>query len=219
MALIADFTSTTRTGDNVQSIIFSDNSSGGVVTYRKWILGDGTVIENQTLVVHLYRSSGKYDVTLVVGNTVEQASVTKEDWVIVNYVPPTPQMIIIQSFNAVTNAYWKVYIRTDFRMVFEDQNFLFVSNDPVIQIKEWTLLEYHAPTNKFYRGTYGSPRQEISFNVSVNPSPVTPSTNLTEVAPQSTMKIDELKIWATEKDLKSYYYTLRGQAGILDLTT
>lgn len=219
MALVADFTSTTRTGDNAHSIKLFENSSGGAITYIKWILGDGTVIENEAWVQHLYRSPGKYSVTLVVGNTTEQASVTKEDWVIVNYVPPVPKMIIMQSFNSADNTYWKVYIRSDFKMVFEDKDFLFISGDPVIQIKKWTLLEYHAATNKFYKGTYGSPRQEISFIKEVNTSPVIPSYTYSEIAPQSKMKIDELKIWATEENLKSYYFSLRGQAGHLDLTT
>lgn len=219
MAIDADFTLSlgTRVGDGFLSIRLDDASSG-TITSRKWIFGDGTEVDgNLTQIKHTYRSPGTYTVSLIARNASEQDTETKEDYFVVNPPIVIPQFVIAQSFDKDTGEYWRFYLDQDMYLIYENQIFIYKSSEPVLNINRWTFLEFHAETEKMYSGSYENFREEISVQKNYNPSPIIniPET-LTQVANRSTLKLDELKVWAVDKDPKEYYKTYRGSAGNLD---
>ncbi len=218
MALTAEFTASVRVGDGFLSVIFVDDSVGTIVS-RKWIFGDGTVIEgNETAVLHTYREPGTYDVILVIQDATDQHSEVKEGYIVVNAVYPEPDFSIISSFSLVLGRYWKLYLDATLHLVFEREDILYRSVDPVIGLKEWAFIEYHPDSFTAYVGTASQFRSEREMAPQFTPSPAAIVSDLTEVVANSTMKIDELKIWTKDVDLKAYYLSLVGQAGFLDQT-
>lgn len=216
MAVTADFSVSSRVGDNFHSCVFTD-ASVGIITSRKWLFGDGEVSEGNDLqVTHFYREPGVYSVTLVVGNSSEQGSETKEDYIIVNDVKPVPYFIIMQSFNSLNGRYWKFYLDTSMYLYYENNNYLFVSKHPVLNIGKWSLLEFHPQTMKFFVGSYLNFREEIDAAQIVNSAPSDTPYTVTEILPKSTMKIDELKIVNREENLTEYYRAHRAKAALLD---
>ena len=219
MALTADFSATSRVGMEPLIVTFTDSSTG-TITSRKWIMGDGTTYEgNDTSIVHTYAIHGKYDVILVVQDGTDQDTEIKEDYVIVNELYIDPNFVIAQSMTVVDEEYWKFYFDIDRHLVFESQDFVYRSADPVLVMKKWTLVEFHSGGDKMYVGTYNTIRREVPMSVSVNNSPIGVNAVMFQIAPQSTIKVDELKIWYKEVNLRDYYYETRGQAGNLDATT
>ncbi|MBD3260099.1 MAG: PKD domain-containing protein [Candidatus Altiarchaeales archaeon] len=218
MAITADFTANVRVGTGTLSVTFTD-SSVGAITSRKWILGDGTVVDgNQTVVNHTYKD-GKFDVTLVVQDGAEQDSETKTDYVIVDVLYAQPSLVIAQSWSQVDNEYWKLYIDDQRRLVYENESYIYRTVSAAVNVNKWTLIEFHPGRNVFYVGTYNSVRTRMDTYTSLNTSPDTPTTDVLEILPSTTMKIDEFKIWSRDVDLKDYYYETRGKAGNLDTTT
>lgn len=216
MSIIADFTVDCRVGDGFSTVTFTDLSVG-VITERKWILGDGTVVEgNETTVKHTYESWGKYDVTLVVRNATEQDTKTKTNYIIVNERRPVSNFIIMQSFDPTISQYWRFYIDTNLYLVYENKWYVYRSKDRVLDIRKWSFLEFDVLSEKMYVGSFSYNRREISCMKSINSSPLSGYEKITEVAPQTHLKIDELKIWGTERNLYDYCKSLRGQAGYLD---
>lgn len=220
MAIDADFTLSlgTRIGDGFLSIRLDDASSGSI-TSRKWIFGDGTEVDgNLTQIKHTYRSPGRYTVSLVARNASEQDTETKEDYFIVNPPPPViSRFVIAQSFDKDSGEYWRFYLDRDRYLIYENRIFIYRSSEPVININKWTFLEFHAETEKMYTAGYDNFREEIAVQKSSNTSPIIniPET-LTQVADRCTLKLDELKVYAVERDPKEYYKTYRQRAGDLD---
>ncbi len=216
MALTADFSVSGSVGDNVHSCVFTDASTGSV-QYRKWLFGDGFVSEGNDLQLsHTYYVPGTYSVTLVVGNLTEQVSITKSDFIIVNNVKPVPSFIIMQSFDKASGRYWKFYFDKNLKLYFENNDYVFSSKQPVLNIGKWTLVEFHPNTMKFYIGSYGINRREIAADlVYVSNNPTFPYT-ITEILPNSTMKIDELRIVGREENLEDYFRIYRPKAAFLD---
>ncbi|RLI44739.1 hypothetical protein DRO69_06705 [Candidatus Bathyarchaeota archaeon] len=65
----ADFYYTPSVASIIKPVNFTDNSidsPNGTIVWRKWNLGDGTIIENKTFVSHQYRFKGLFNVTLTV---------------------------------------------------------------------------------------------------------------------------------------------------------
>jgi PKD repeat protein len=218
MAIIADFsiTASSRVGDNSNMVIFNDASTGTVTNY-KWIFGDGQVIEGAfPTVTHTYTLPGKYTVTLVANNLTEQGSIVKEDYIIVNDVKPVPKFIIMEAFDNVA-GYWRFYVDLDFHIVFETPQYLYRSADRVLNVHEWSLVQFDYSSEKMFFGTYLKYFREIATTKVVNLSPLTMTEAKTEIAYQSELKLDELKVWSSEKDLSNYYKETRGRAGYLDL--
>jgi len=217
MAVVSDFTVSSRAADRFNTVTFTDASTG-TITERMWLLGDGTVVEgNEITVKHTYTVAGKYTVTLVVRNTTEQDSEVKTDYVAVNEVRPVPSFIIMQTFEASSGAYWRFYIDTLFRVVFETPQYVYRSADAVIDIKKWALVQFDPVHEKMYWGSHLDYYREIVCSKVVNTSPVVPTETKTEIAYQSTIKIDELMVWSTVKNLGDYHKETRGRAGYLDL--
>lgn len=216
MTINADFTVDGRVGEGFSTVTFTDASTG-TITLRKWILGDGTVVEgNETIVKHTYRAFGKYDVVLVASNTTEQDTETKDEYIIVNELRPIPNLIIMQSFEPTVNTYWRLYLDTDFHLVYETDEYIYRSGDKVVNIKKWVFVEFDVTSEKMYVGSYVSNRKEIACSKYSNTSPLPIEVLLTEIAPQSNLKLDELKVWGVEKNFYDYCKSLRGRAGYLD---
>jgi PKD repeat protein len=221
MTIVADFSVSNKVGDNFNTVTFTDSSSG-TITERQWILGDGTVIGgNLTVVKHTYVQPGEYDVTLVARdvlvNPVDQNAKTITDCVIVNEIRPTPSFIITQSFEHTTGAYWRFYLDTSFYLVFENNLYIYRSLDRVADISKWAFVAYDVISEKMYAGSFFNYLEEIEHIRTINSSPIGSYESFTEIATQSQMKIDELKIHGIEKDLFEYFKEARGRAGYLDL--
>jgi PKD repeat protein len=215
MTINADFIVDGRVGEGFSTVTFTDVSTG-TITSRKWILGDGTVVEgNETIVKHTYRAFGRYDVTLVASNTTEQDTETKAEYIIVNELRSVPNLIIMQSFNP-SGDYWRFYLDTDLHLVYESRQYVYRSGDKVVNIKKWTFVEFDVLSEKMYVGSYASNRKEIACSKSINTTPLPVGERITEVAPKSNLKLDELKVWGVEKNLYDYCKSLRGRAGYLD---
>ena len=215
MTIAADFTVTERVGDGYLVTAFIDASTGAI-TERKWILGDGTVIEgNLTYIDHVYKAYGKYSVTLIARDVTDQSTMTKTDYIIVNEQRPVPNLVIMQSFNP-SGDYWRFYIDTDLHLVYESRQYIYRSGDKVVDIKKWTFVEFDVLSEKMYVGSYASKRKEIAHIKLDNLSPLPIGERITEVAPKSNLKLDELKVWGVEKDLLAYSESGRSKAAYLD---
>lgn len=212
-----DVEATVRVGDGYLSTTFTDIGTIPI-TFRKWIFGDGEIIEGPgySTINHTYYSSGEYDVILIAQTGTVQFSVTKEKFIIVNEYRPIPNFIISQSFDTDTGRYWRFYLDQSFNIVYENNDFFFRSKNRVVDPNKWSLLEFHMGENKMYVGTFSTPRIEVKIIKIPNNSPLTPIEIKSQIATNSQMKIDELKIWQGEKDLNSYYIETRGRAGYLD---
>jgi PKD repeat protein len=217
MALTADFVllESSRVGDNSNYVIFSDYSFGTIDSY-KWIMGDGTVYEGAVpMVYHTYTLPGKYTVTLVVQNATEQASITKQDYVIVNDVRAVPNFVIMQSYDISSGDYWRFYVDEWFHLVFETPQYVYRSKEQVLDVKKWSLVQFDFSSEKMYWGSYAEYFREIECSKLPNTSPVVPLETKSEIAYCSLMKLDELMVWSSTKDLKDYYKGTRGRAGYL----
>lgn len=220
MALTADYTVSERIGEGTLSVSFTDTSTGGVPTYWKWLLGDGTVIEGaaHSTIGYTYRAPGTYSPTLIVNDGASQASVQKTDHIIVNVVYPRPLFVIMQSFSVAKNNYWRLYFDSYGYLFFEDKDYLYRSTVPIISVKKWNLVELHTGILKMFIGSMATFRKEISYIIIPNTAPLSVTVTKTEIAPNSTIKLDELKIWARETNLNQYFMDTRGKAGMLDLS-
>ena len=212
-----DINATYRTGTGYLSTTFSDPSDLAIIN-RKWIFGDGIVVEGSSLPVinHTYYSPGEYDVTLVAHTSVDQFSVTKNKFIIVDTYIPIPDFIIAQSFDAVSGDYWRLYFDQDFYLVFEDNTTIRRSKDRVVSPGKWMYIDFNRTTGKMKIGYFSYYIKEIEMVSYENLNPVSFTESCTELLLDSTMKIDELRIWSVSKDTLSYYIDNRGRAGYLD---
>jgi PKD repeat protein len=217
MAVAADFIVSNRVADSFNTVVFTDMSTGAI-TARKWILGDGTVVDgNDTTVKHTYSVPGKYAVTLIVQDAVDQNSITKTDYITVNFIKPAPSFIIMQSFDDLSGEYWRLYIDVWFHIVYETPLYIYRSKNVEIEIREWSFIQFDPISEKMFLGSYINSFKEIITHKMANTSPIVPGDTKTEIAVNSTLKIDELMIWSVSKDLVGYYNGTRGKAGYLDL--
>jgi PKD repeat protein len=217
MAIVADFTVSNRVGDLFNTVTFTDMSVG-VITSRKWILGDGTVLEgNDTTVKHTYFSFGKFTVTLVVQNVAEQDSEVKEDYIIVNDIRSAQNFIVMQSFAGGSLGYWRLYLDINLYIYFETKDFVYRSISKVTDVAKWTLVQFDYLSEKMLIGSGPVHLREIPLYKTPNTAPMVVPSVYTEIAAQSTLKLDELKIWSVEKDLNEYFRSTRGRAVYLDL--
>jgi len=77
----ADFYYTPTVASIIKPVNFTDNSTdspNGIIVWREWNFGDGTIIENKTFVSHQYTFKGLFNVTLTVkDNNTCVDSITK----------------------------------------------------------------------------------------------------------------------------------------------
>jgi len=218
MATVPDFTVTQRVGDGVLYTTLNDNTtSSTAIISRKWILGDGTIIDgNSSSINHTYWSEGKYSVTLLVDDTIDLVPVTKENYIIVNKVYTDPQFIIMQSLNNDTGDYWKFYLDEFLHLVFETKGTIRRSVDAVGDINKWLYLEYNQVEDQLYYGRSDLYRVILDSSKVSNTAPMVVSESKVEIAKDSQLKLDELKIWSESKDLREYFSQTRGRAVYLD---
>jgi hypothetical protein len=206
-----------RTGLGFLSTTFSDPTDYAII-FRKWIFGDGVVVEGPGLSIinHTYYYPGTYTVVLIAQTETEQITVTKENYVIVDDYRPIPELIIAQSFDVVSGEYWRFYFDQYFYLVFEDETTIIRSRDKVGDPNKWLFVDFHRMTGKMNMGSFSHYLKELDVISYENTSPMTFSRSKTEVVLNSSMKIDELMVWSVEKDTKSFYTENRGQAGYLE---
>jgi PKD repeat protein len=212
-----DIIATNRTGSGYLSTTFSDPTDYAII-YRKWVFGDGVVIEGAGLqtINHTYYQPGEYDVTLVAQTFTDQYSVNKSKFVVVDVYYPVPGFIISQSMDADSGEYWRLYFDQSFHLVFEDNRNIIRSKDPAVEPGRWSFIDFNRNTCKMKVGTFSYYIKELEVVKLDNLNPLTISETKTDILPNSTMKIDELKIWAVNKDTTQYYKDNRGKAGYLD---
>ena len=212
-----DIIATYRTGSGYLSTTFSDTTDYAII-YRKWIFGDGVVIEGADLqtINHTYFYPGEYDVTLVAQTISDQYSVNKSKFIVVNTYIPVPNFILAQSMDADSGEYWRIYFDQEFNIVFEDNRTIIRSKTPVIEPGKWSFVDFNRNTGKFKIGTFSYYVKEVEVVKLANLNPLVVAETSTTVLPNSTMKIDELKIWSVDKDTTQYYKDNRGRAGYLD---
>ncbi len=82
--LSADFTATPQQGCSPLVVSFTDQSTGGTITYREWIFGNGnTSIGNNQSPTATYVNGGLYSVTLLVANATDTSTITKTNFITV----------------------------------------------------------------------------------------------------------------------------------------
>lgn len=211
----AGFTATNRVGDGLVTVTFNDASTGTILK-RKWIFGDGTSVDGNLVSVDHTYEPGEYDVTLVVEDASSQDTLTRSGYVVVNEIHPRPDFVIAEGLSYSDTESWKLYLDSRLRLVYEDYSYVHRSVDPVATVGHWVLVEFHAGADAMYAGTYSTVRRRIDVAKTVNASPPVLTDNVFRVAPNSTIKLDEFKIWFGERDLHDYYYETRAMAGVLD---
>lgn len=217
-----DFDATQRVGTGYVSTTFITEYDPEVIS-RKWIFGDGSMYEGNTLemINHTYYIPGEYDVTLIVRTRVgvygeEQHSVTKSKFIIVEAYTPIPEFIIAQSFDVASGEYWRLYFDQDFYLVFEDNANIFRTKYSVVSPGKWVYIDFDRRSGKMKIGYFSYYIKEFEVVRYENLNPMTFTETGTQILLNSTMKIDEFRIWSVSKDTVSDYTNSRGRAGYLD---
>lgn len=212
-----DILATYRTGLGYLSTTLSDPTDL-TITHRKWIFGDGVTIEGSTLqtINHTYYFPGTYSVTLIAETSTQQFSIIKNDFIIVDTYVPIPNFIMSQSFDGVTGNYWRLYFDQDFHLVFEDNNNIFRSKNKIAEPGKWIFISFNRVTGSMKVGSYSYYLKEIEVIRYDNSNPITFYSTWTDVLPNSTMKMDEFKIWSVNMDSTLDYTKNRGRAGYLN---
>jgi len=212
-----DINATYRTGSGYLSTTFSDPTDLEII-YRKWIFGDGVIFEGSSLqtINHTYYYPGEYSVSLIAQTSTQQYSVTKNSFILVDVYVPIPDFVISQSFDLDSGCYWRLYFDQYFYLVFEDNDNIFRSKDKAIEPGKWMFVDFNRNTFKMYIGSYSYYRKELEVVRYSNSNPLSVSVTRTDVLPNSTMKMDELRIWSVNVDTVPYYEENRGRAGYLD---
>lgn len=211
-----DIIATTRVGTGYLSTTFNDPTDLSI-TYRKWIFGDGIVVEGTGLstINHTYYYPGIYEVRLIDQTVNNQYSVIKENYIVVNTFDSIPDFIIAQSFNIISGCYWRFYFDQYFYLVFEDESNIYRSKERMALSNQWIFVDFHRETEKMYMGSYNSYISEIELIKLINNNPVSVTSTKFEVAPNSNLKLDEMRIWSVNINTIPYYTLGRGRAGYL----
>lgn len=208
--LIPSFT-ITEIGD--RTFVFTCTSQGEIDS-RTWDFGDGTALTvSGNRVDHQYSDPGIYEVSLSVTDGFSQD--TAVNYTAVQKVCFRPDLTVAESHNVETGEYWRLYFDTRFHLIFETEAEKFRSDESVTSVGSWTLIEFDRNNKLMYVGDIGTYRRAVPMHRSEIFVPREYGTNGSEIAGNSTLKIDELKIWDTPRDLSGYFSTLRGRAGNL----
>jgi PKD repeat protein len=212
-----DIIATYRTGSGYLSTTFSDPTDLDI-THRKWIFGDGIIIEGSGLqtINHTYYHPGEYEVTLIAQSGIDQYSKIKSAYIIVDKYIPVPDFVIAQSFDRDSGSYWRLYLDQSFHMVFEDNENIFRSRNKIAEPGNWIFIEFNRNTRKMHVGSFSYYLKELDVIKFENNNPLIFSDTRTDILLNSTMKMDELRIWSVNKDVAPYYAEGRGKAGYLD---
>ena len=217
--IIADFSATTsREGFVSLSVSFQDDTSVGTPIYRRWNFGDGTLVEGVQNPTHIYTAEGIYNVSLFVRDALGFTdTLIREQYVIANSVHVLAENTIIQSQETGAN-YWRLYIDENLHLCFRKNNLLYKTIRPAAKQDEWMLVEFHPGDNFFYIGLAETERAVVPSAIEDLGVTPTVTEDRTFVARNSSMYIDELKMWGKEVDLRSYYRSLKAKAYLLNNT-
>ena len=214
--LNADFSASPVFGTEPLSVSFTDSSTGDI-SYRLWTFGDGTSEEDTVNPSHTYTSPGLYTVSLLVRDpSLEEDLETKVNYVTVGEDFIVADKVLMESSNASTGDYWKIYIDDQKRFVFETNVYIWRTVDPQAEIKKWTFIQFLPHKDTMYVGKYSSGWKKVDLVKFINGSPDTPTSTRTYVVPNSTFKIDDIQIWDKEVNKKTHFQQNRGKAGLLD---
>lgn len=218
MALTADFSATSsREGYNPLTVSFTDQTVGGVPTSWRWIFGDGTFVEGTSTPSHTYTEPGVYHVILYVEDATSSSKKIRKNYIIINKVYYPSENTIIESKSSSLNRYWRFYVDSDLRLAFQYGQYIYKTDDSVLSYGKWALVEFHRGTNFFYVGD-GENQRSIKngkrYDLGSSPSV---SNTRTFVAHNSTLHVDDLKIWLKDVDLVTYFRKYKARAGFLSL--
>jgi PKD repeat protein len=219
MAITAEFSATTaREGFVPLTVDFQDLTTGGTPVYWRWTFGDGTQTENVANPSHTYTEEGIYNVILYVRDASNNESTEiKSQYIIANGVYVLSENTIMQSQESGSpDKYWRFYIDEDLHIIFRYNNLLYKTIDPAAILDKWMLLEFHPGDNFIFLATADEPRKIIPSKTVDTGAIPTVSNNRIYVAKNSSMKIDELKIWRREENLRPYYRSLKAQVYLLE---
>lgn len=209
MGLIADFYVSIREGYSPLVVDFTANCIGSP-TYYKWHFGDGESAENVTTTSHTYLRSGIYSPTLEIRDAANFDVLIKRNYIIINKPTAESENIIIECYQNDSSNDWKFYVDENRFLVFNTGGEIYKSGTPVITDGVWTLVEFHAGSNQFYVSTVGGGRRKIpTYNISAGSTGMHIEDKLL-ITPNSSMKIDELRVVKREEDLLDYFRALQG---------
>lgn len=108
--------------------------------------------------------------------------------------------------------YWRFYVDENLHLIFRYGDHLYKTEDPVAVLDEWMLLEFHPGDNFMYVGTGLNHRKIVPcYRVDIG-SVSSVDNDRIYVARNSSMEIDELKMWGREENLTEYYRSLNVRA-------
>lgn len=101
-------------------------------------------------------------------------------------------------------------------MVFEDNVNIFRTKYSVVTPGKWMYIDFDRRTGKMKIGYFSYYIKEFEVVQYENLNPMAFSETGTQILPNSTMKIDEFRIWSVSKNTDLDYIKSRGRAGYLD---
>jgi hypothetical protein len=144
--------------------------------------------------------------------------VTRTGYVAVNSIVPVTTQDIMWSYSTGLGRHWRFYVTPEGRLSFDDDDLTFVSDDSVVNPGIWTLVEFHYETRRMFVGSAPRYRKSVPIHT-VPPAVVTmPPADISEVAPNTSMRVDDLMIRVGEVDLHDYFDFYRPSAGKLDIS-
>lgn len=214
--MAADFSGTPRSGYAPLEVTFTDASTGTIVA-RSWDLGDGTKIQgNETSFSYTYTTAGIYDIQLTVEDNLGATdAVTKENYIVVDQEIDIPELIIAQSNSKGEGRYWKFYLDAACHLIFENELVTYRSKNKIVDIGVWTFVQFNPGSNTAYVGDAKTSIRRIDMIRTSTSSPEVPTKKRLFAAKNSSMYIDELRIWYGEQNLISYFKSLWGRADFL----
>lgn len=208
MGLIADFYVSIREGYSPLVVDFSAYCIGSP-TYYKWHFGDGESAENVATVSHTYLRNGVYSPTLEIRDASNFDVLTKSNYIIINKPLAVSENIVIECYQDDSSNDWKFYVDENMFLVFNIGGEIYKSGIPVITYGVWTLIEFHAGSNQFYVSTVDGGRRKVpTYCISAGITGMHIEDKLL-ITPNTSMKIDELRIVKREEDLSEYFRDLQ----------
>ena len=206
MGLVADFSVSIKQGYSPLTVEFTSNCIGSP-TYFKWNFGDGesSDIDNPE---HTYTRYGIFSPVLEIKKDSDSDTIIKHNYIIVNQPEAGSENTIIESYKNDSSDDWRFYVDQDMYLVFNIGGEIYKSSTPVMRDSVWTLVEFHVGTNQFYVSTVDGGRKRIpTYNISIGTTGMHIEDKLL-VAPNSSIKIDELRAVKRDENLDSYFRSL-----------
>ena len=208
MSIVADFSVSIKEGYSPLTVTFNSNCIGSP-TYFQWHFGDGDSSTDIVTTEHTYLKPGIYSPVLEIRKGSDFDSIIKTNYIIINTPYASSENTIIESYQANSSKDWKLYVDDDLFLVFDIGGEIYKSSTPTIDIGVWTLVEFHPGRNQFYVSVVGRGRKKVpTYMVLAGVTGMHTEDKLV-VAPNSSMKIDELRAVRRDEDLFNYFRSLQ----------